>query len=386
MKHSIVGVWACCVAGLLNTTAPGAEFLLVPIGASGTHTISGNEITLEGGGQQVFLEVRMAGWGPSLLKAWQADIVSSGYSSGLKGVLTPATVSCATTADCEAALGRGSVCGDLGGPAERCSAGFIDPTRTDYVFASVSDISVVDISTLDYRYAATLLQIVDVPDPGVDQYGGSLVLDVPVDASGTFTIGFQGDVCDDGEDEGKPCDYDDVNACPGGSCSNASSMLGLDFQFIRPLTLTPARITVTCPKDPDCDLDGVADCLDLCRCSSTAAVCVCPPTGLCCFPSGRCVDDFPRDECIAQGGEPDCVESPCRFGCLPEETNGDFDRDGDQDLTDVGHFLVCFSGSPEEPNFVEPSAECLVRFDLDGDNDIDLTDLGEFGMILSGPS
>ncbi len=79
------------------------------------------------------------------------------------------------------------------------------------------------------------------------------------------------------------------------------------------------------------------------------------------------------------------MESPCRFGCLPEETDGDFDRDGDQDISDVGHFLVCFSGPTEEPDFVEPSAECLVRFDLDGDNDIDLTDFGEFGMILSGP-
>ena len=64
MKSMRTCVWCISLALTLSPAADGAEFFLVPISASGTHTINGVEIVLTGGGQRVFLEVRLADWDP----------------------------------------------------------------------------------------------------------------------------------------------------------------------------------------------------------------------------------------------------------------------------------------------------------------------------------
>ena len=169
--------WVLCLSmtTLLSYSLQAAEFSLVPVSSSGASTIVGNQITLSGGGQRVFLEIQLSGWSPSRLKAWQCAIDGTGYASGLLGVVTPATQACVATADCETAFGNGATCTVPVFNPNRCTAGFIDSTRTDYVFASVTDLAAVDISTLNYRYGATVLAG-DVVDPGSARYGGAASL------------------------------------------------------------------------------------------------------------------------------------------------------------------------------------------------------------------
>ena len=90
---------------------------------------------------------------------------------------------------------------------------------------------------------------------------------------------------------------------------------------------------------------------------------------------------YPRNACLAQSGIPDCLETPCREGCLI----GDFDDDGDRDLWDIGAFQRCFSGTHGESGYVMPSAECLWHFDFDEDDDVDLSDFEELHEALNGP-
>jgi hypothetical protein len=141
-----------------------------------------------------------------------------------------------------------------------------------------------------------------------------------------------------------------------------------------------------CDTVEDCDTDGIEDCLDLCPCTSEPGACLCPPTGLCCFDAGFCLPDYPRGSCCALGATPDCPceGSPCAAGCMPEEVNGDFDRDGDLDIADYGHLLSCFSGPVDQTGFTKPSDECRARFDFDVDTDIDLADHEKFQGRYAG--
>ena len=221
----------CCLGGLLSSSANGAGIDLLPIRADGDYAINGHEIILEGGGQKVILEIRVADWDPAELKAWQAVLESNGYSSGLRGTLTPYMPTCTTDADCEALLGplgnggaRGG-CGVPGVPPGFCAAGWIDNTNTNYVFAGEAELPAVDVSVLDYRYGSLLFAPPYVPDPGAPRYAGTLALDVPLDALGTFTVGL---------------------------VTDGSSMQNEYGSFITPLTLTPALITVHCLTNSDC--------------------------------------------------------------------------------------------------------------------------------------
>ncbi len=60
-------------------------------------------------------------------------------------------------------------------------------------------------------------------------------------------------------------------------------------------------------------------------------------------------------------------------------TPGDFDFDGDSDLSDFGHFQACYSG----PNTPQNDSNCQdAKFD--GDEDVDLDDFGIMQGCLSG--
>ena len=61
-------------------TNPDAEFKWVPVDASGSHAIDGNEITLHETDQLVTLEIHVSSWDPHLLMAVQATVDSAGYS------------------------------------------------------------------------------------------------------------------------------------------------------------------------------------------------------------------------------------------------------------------------------------------------------------------
>ncbi len=136
-----------------------------------------------------------------------------------------------------------------------------------------------------------------------------------------------------------------------------------------------------CDPPEDTDGDGITNCFDLCPDSTPTGVCECPLLGTCCFPVGICISDYPRYACLSQGGTPDCIEAPCRLGCLI----GDSDRDGDRDLLDFSAYQNCFSESFDSVYYMPPSEECLSFLDFEEDGDIDLADHGEFANLMSEP-
>jgi len=63
---------------------------------------------------------------------------------------------------------------------------------------------------------------------------------------------------------------------------------------------------------------------------------------------------------------------------------GDFDGDGDVDLTDFAYLVDCLDGPMTTPTPTPPTtaAECLSVFDFDVDADVDLADVGAFQPVF----
>ena len=155
-------------------------------------SVIGNEVFLPAGGGRVWLEIKAGGWGQ--LCRWGATVDSSGYATGSGDPLAPATELCDEEGirpddPCENAFGPASTCDNA-----FCLAGFQDFGRSDFVIHSA--VPFVDTCTLDYAYGS--VQCLGpwcfcTGDEGRIHYGGTLVLDVPCDARGTYTIGFDPD-------------------------------------------------------------------------------------------------------------------------------------------------------------------------------------------------
>ena len=143
-----------------------ATFEWIPVSATGLHTIIGNEIILHETGQIVTLEMYVSSWSPKLLKTIQATVDSSKYSNGVGGTLIPY--------------------GWPGTPEDGC---FINTSRTDFVFYGLVYIDAVSYSALDYIWGAALLWDTK-SDGGLPYYLGTLILEIPATADGTYNIDF----------------------------------------------------------------------------------------------------------------------------------------------------------------------------------------------------
>ena len=188
------------------------------------------------------------------------------------------------------------------------------------------------------------------------------------------------DECEPDCNDNGIADSCDIAACPPGdlACSDCNENEVPDSCEV---DCDGDGIPDDCDTPEDADGDGITDCFDLCPETTPVGACNCPPLGICCYPVGICINDYPRYACIEQGGTPDCVEAPCRMGCLI----GDFDGDGNRDLGDFQMYQVCFSGPAEEGDFVLSSEECVTFLDFDGDNDIDAADYARFEELCTGP-
>lgn len=70
-------------------------------------------------------------------------------------------------------------------------------------------------------------------------------------------------------------------------------------------------------------------------------------------------------------------------------TPGDFDGDGDVDLTDYGQHEDCMAGPDTPPTPKSPGVtpqDCIDAFDMDGDSDVDTADFKGFQFWFTGSS
>jgi cysteine-rich repeat protein len=152
--------------------------------------IQGNNIFFPLGGERVWLELRFSGWNPDLngtprLATWQVQIDADGFMSGDAATLALAVQPCVVNTDCTAAFGPDSRCG-FSTPG-RCDPGFMDDTHP----GGLPDDGVwsFEMSMPDVRFGSPGVPT-GVVDPGTSVYAATLVLDIPDEARGRFTIGF----------------------------------------------------------------------------------------------------------------------------------------------------------------------------------------------------
>ena len=208
-------------------------FSLVPISATTGHLIEGNEIIVPMGGTTVTLEVRVSGWDPHLLGApllylYQARMESSGYTSGDSGSLSPAQIPCTTDDECFA----DALC-EVSGICHAKGSFYVNRLHPNFVFSGLqAQVGSVTVEP-DFTLGSWVPRSASVADPGVDEYAGTLILDVPPDATGTFTVGFRAD--------------------------GNNVLLPSVGDAISPVELASALITVL----EDCNENGVSDDIDI---------------------------------------------------------------------------------------------------------------------------
>ncbi len=188
------------------------NFDLVPIGSTGTVTsLVGNDIVIPGGDVVVELELRISGWaatGDGDLLSAQATIDGSGYCSGVGDPLYPVGYPGAPVFSCPQGNGcpdDGFTCADGGflwtsacifssNAGERCNGNAdcpgglcLDDPSNKFVYGSL--ISVISYPGLNYQYALDSQFGAIVDDGSYDMFG-TLLVEIPPDAIGTYNMNF----------------------------------------------------------------------------------------------------------------------------------------------------------------------------------------------------
>ena len=171
---------------------------LTPVPGVGTADDANVDINTAGGSmiirlapKRAYFEWRVDGWGTlpagsELLKTVQGQLDSAGLSSGSGAPLTHSVVACVTVADCTAALGTNTNVA-TGCSAGVCESAFQNNTRADTPNPA-NGIYACSNATPDRICGWTTLGL-DVADPAGETYFGTLAVEVPAGAAGTYTLG-----------------------------------------------------------------------------------------------------------------------------------------------------------------------------------------------------
>ncbi len=171
------------------------RFMLVPVRASGEHTIVDDEIIMPSGGQTINLEGFAAGWDPDgdgapAVKVWMATVDSSSYKTGLAGELTNSRPSCEVDTDCPDHAG-GEVCHEpYPSGSKYCGGVWMDCEGRSEL---CPDLWTCDASGPNPRCGISDFSGPVSPpavDPGYPLYAMSVRLDSSIDAKGTFEVSF----------------------------------------------------------------------------------------------------------------------------------------------------------------------------------------------------
>jgi hypothetical protein len=242
---SALACFAMATVLLTAELAYAGDFFLKPIGATGPHTINGNQIILEGGGQQVTFELRVDDWDvePDVGVCSNGDNCSVSQQNCAQGACQQGD---GTIAVYQARLDGSSFVEGLA-PVELPPNELINIDNPEYVFFGLgTSIAAVDTSSNSYAYGAVLLVTPNSPPyEGVDKYGGTLVVDVPVGTIGSFPITFN-------------------------NASTDTFMLDPNSVPVAPIITTAGIITIACQGNSDCD-DSNACTTDVCLPDQTCA-------------------------------------------------------------------------------------------------------------------
>ncbi|NOT01811.1 MAG: S8 family serine peptidase [Phycisphaerales bacterium] len=296
----------------------GKGFLLVPVGATGSHDINGNEITLHEGGQTVQFEVRISGWdlnldGQPRLRGYQPEVNGSNFHAGLYGGLDLLRAPCQHDDDCP---GLNVRC-EADGFCNAAGAVYVDTAHPNYVFANLFSLWVANVITTfpDFRIINALFNAADsLVDPGVEKYAATVFLQATDLIGGTFEIGFE---------------------------SARSAFAGQNSQSITIPTLTPAIVVVP----SDCNGNGVLDEIDI-----AGGVDDCNENGVpdeCLHIETDCNANAIPDDCdIADNNSQDCTSNG-----IPDECEPDCNGNGAADSCDIsaaGSVDINVNGVPDE--------------------------------------
>jgi len=205
------------------------------------------EIILSDGGVTVTLFLEFWGWGwfpQDLLGALQGTLNANSLISPLGYDLVPVGH---PDMGFEGAFQALKVCGDIFNPSDfdplapcatvaDCPAGRFCIERPDYVFYKLENTPMVSTYTANYSWSTVTWCAIDLDGGGTMFYFGTLLLEVPAGARGTYNVNFV-------DHSG----YTAWNCCP------ACPIFGL--------RTTPGPITIM-PDVPDCDDNGVPDMWD----------------------------------------------------------------------------------------------------------------------------
>ena len=210
------GSWCICPG------EPAAAFELQPVESTGPFEIVDREIIIPSGGVRVTLDLLISDWdrnhdGDPTVVAYQSTIDRESFTSGSSGLLSLAEIPCETSEDC----GPHSVCE----PDDTCdlyAAMDIQQDNPDWIYFGFTAIAATTPYHAEHLAwgAAVLFPDEGASDTGAKKYGGTMILDVSPDASGTFTVSFD----------------------PG---MDYCFMYAPERLKILPLTLRPAYITIS---------------------------------------------------------------------------------------------------------------------------------------------
>ena len=354
---------------------------------------SGNEFLLDSGGVRLWFEVRLEGWGGEL-GVWQATLAAP-FANGTGAELALPVVTSTDRTECEALFGTGARVDRV---TATCTAGFQNSRNPDFAINGISGVSQADVAFGSAQLPGLSGEI----DDGREYYGGTLVLDVPEGAAGTFVLGFETDLrlsfMDGAFGSTLPIAQFEpaIVRLPGGCClgNSCASLLASEC-------LDRGGVPVdTCGGD--CNGNGQADVCEVINgnrddCNDNLIPDDCEPD---CNGNGTVDDcdlsavtdldcngnDIP-DECdLADAASADCnannvpdecdiatqASGDCNFNGVPDDCEPDEDcnTNGTTDICDIG------AGTSDDCNFDLVPDDCQPDEDCNTNSVRDLCDIG----------
>ena len=348
-----------------------AELSMIPVSSTGAYSVAGNEVTIQPG-ERVTFDIYLADWdfggdGSPALRGYNVEIPAPGFGSGTLGRLSPPTAPCLGTGDCvdlfggvclnsggdclasaDCPAGGGRVCNSLSTCAGvgRCLGYFINIHRPDFVFYSLPALASVS-SSYSIKFNAHLL-VGSAPDPGFPAYLGTLALEAPAYARGTFTIQPEPSFLDENSGFISPVRVVPVritvaDPCAGlNSCSGHGSCVGEDTCACDAGWSEEDCSRPNCEDLDNCSGNGACVGPDLCTCDSgwDGIDCSTEVSG-CCFADGSC-QIVPISECV----DPGAVRVPACFD--------------DEDLNGVNDACECVLPTSPQADLVSDSEGRMV--------------------------